>query len=38
MMLGLPIWVAYATAVPCLILLAAVCLWGSFKLFAGRRD
>lgn len=38
MMLGLPIWIAYAIAVPCLTLLAAVCLWGSFKLLAGPRD
>jgi TRAP-type C4-dicarboxylate transport system permease small subunit len=38
MLIGLPIWVPYAAAVPCLIVLAAVCLWGSAKLFMGARD
>jgi len=37
MLVGLPIWVAYAVAVPCLVVLAAVCLWMSVKLVSDKR-
>jgi TRAP-type C4-dicarboxylate transport system permease small subunit len=37
MLIGVPVWVPYAVAVPCLAVLAAVCLWGSAKLLADER-